>query len=328
MKERTKFIFELDAVGGQGRQEVTGAVATVSASPPSGEFVEEVSGAFMHKQQHLGKVEAKDISFEVDMGAADNAVVQWICSAWNSELVQRNGALTFAQEWGNGGGATELNFYGALPTSVTLPALDTSKDGFALVNVSIQPEWVETKGVATFNTGSKNFDGVRDKLRPSKSRFALYLDKKSLQKSCLEVQSVDSLKLGVKLDKVFYGADRNPHLVPTALEVPELSFKLPLKDAQPFVNLHSNMFEKGVDTNVAMTGALVFQNGRSVPVFAAGFQGLRLKELTFDKADGKDPSVSITMTIESLKLGTPSDIASESGNLFDPTMKGRKPGFG
>src|SRR5262249_41577276 len=133
----------------------------------------------------------------------------------NRQWARRNGQISHADF--NLQQTFEHEFYDALITETTFPALDGSSKEGGYLKCKIQPERVVTK-IAPGPQLASDYSPKQKMWMPS--AFRLTLDQIDNMQYTNKIESF-TIKQGVK--KLFTGADRFPQVEPTKIEFPNLS---------------------------------------------------------------------------------------------------------
>jgi len=146
--------FELTIDGHQS----TAFIKSVDGGFARATVADDPAGGTERRVKHIATVEVEPISVEVGMtGSGD--VLKWIQGSWNRQWSRRNGEISHAnfdlRE------TYRHEFFDALITDATFPALDaTSKDG-GFLKFKFQPETIRT----TNKGGSEEGRGSGDRIR-------------------------------------------------------------------------------------------------------------------------------------------------------------------
>jgi hypothetical protein len=119
-----------------------GFVDSVEGGGVEGEVVTEAPGAEHFLKKHLGSASPEPIVLTFGLGLAP-AVYGWLADAWNGNRTPRDGRIVFAD-------ATlkvtqEIEFRGAVVTSVSFPKLDGASKDAGRFTVVLEPEQVATQ---------------------------------------------------------------------------------------------------------------------------------------------------------------------------------------
>src|SRR5262249_37673319 len=118
-----------------------GLIANLSGGDTYADVIEEEMGPSYAAKKHLGVVRYDD--FTLDIGfAMSQAVFDWIAASWRRENPRMNGSVV-ACDW-NMEAKSERQFFNALITETTIPALDASAKNPAFLTLKFAPESVKT----------------------------------------------------------------------------------------------------------------------------------------------------------------------------------------
>jgi tail tube protein gp19 len=263
---------------GQFELTIDGHQSTAYIKSVEGGFVratvaDDPTGGNERRVKHIATVEVDPISVEVGLtGAGD--VLSWIQGSWNRQWSRRNGEISHAnfdlRE------TYRHEFFDALMTDVTFPALDaTSKDG-GFLKFKFQPETIKinNKNGSEEGTGSgariraRVGQQVKQKLwSPSAFRFRLDgLDEMA------HVNKLESFTITQTIKKLYTGADRFPQIEPTGIKFPNLTGTIPLQHARGLMQWHQEYIHTGSqDKPSQRTGAIDFlSTDRKSTLFSIG----------------------------------------------------------
>jgi hypothetical protein len=244
-------------------------------------FVKSIDGGFVrgsvaddpiasgnHRVKQITTVDIEPISLEFGMTGA-NDVLKWIKGTWNKQWARRDGSIRHGNF--NLEDTYEHEFYNALITEATIPALDGAAKESGYIKCKIQPETVLTnkvkgKGERIKGTmGTSTGGPTRQKLW-TPSAFALRIDGLDNMKYCNKIESF-TIKQGVK--KVYTGEGRFPQIEPTKIEFPNITGTISLAYAQDLLDWHQQYVIDGKkDHGTQKSGAIEFLSpDRSKTIF-------------------------------------------------------------
>lgn len=248
--------FELTIDGHQS----TAYIKSVEGGFARATVADDPTGGTERRVKHIATVEVEPISVEVGLtGSGD--VLSWIQGSWNRQWSRRNGEISHAnfdlRE------TYRHEFFDALMTDVTFPALDaTAKDG-GFLKFKFVPETIKinNKNGSEEGTGSgtkiraRVGQQVRHKLwSPSAFRFRLDgLDEMA------HVNKLESFTITQTIKKLYTGVDRFPQIEPTGIKFPNLTGVIPLQFARGLMQWHQEYIHTGSsDKPSQKTGAIDF----------------------------------------------------------------------
>jgi hypothetical protein len=213
--------------------------------------IDEPIGPENMRIKHSSVVEIEP--FTIDCGfAGAGDVMRWIQASWRKDFNRRNGQITHAnfdlQQ------TFEHEFYDALISETTFPALDGSSKDAAFLKVKIQPERVLQRKLSS----GKRVDG---KVQPKQkqwlpSNFRFTIDGIDEMRYTNKLESF-SIKQGIK--KLYTGEDRYAQIEPTKLEFPSLSGTIALEYADKLLKWHRDYIVNGQsDTKAQRTGSIEY----------------------------------------------------------------------
>ncbi len=114
-----------------------GFVDSVEGGGVVAEVVTEGPGAEHYLKKHLGAAAPEPIVLTFGLALAPG-VYGWLADAWNGEQVPRDGRIVFVDATPQA--TREIEFRGAVVTSVTFPKLDGSSKDAGRLTVVLDPE--------------------------------------------------------------------------------------------------------------------------------------------------------------------------------------------
>ncbi|MEO7735226.1 MAG: phage tail protein [Kofleriaceae bacterium] len=223
----------------------TAYVKSIDGGFARAQIADDPAGGDVKRVKHIATVEVEPVSVEMGMTGAGE-VLSWIQGSWNKQWSRRNGEITHAN--------FDLyetyrhEFFDALITEASFPALDaTSKDG-GFLKFKFQPETIKTKRMPGGEAGSggPKVQGrigtqVRQKLwSPSAFRFTVHgIDEMA------KVSKVESFTITQTVKKLYTGADRFPQIEPTGIKFPNIIGTIPLQFASSLLEWHEEYIRSG-----------------------------------------------------------------------------------
>jgi hypothetical protein len=215
--------------------------------------VKESIGGSNKQIKHSSVAEIEPFSIECGLAGAQE-IMRWIQASWNKSYGRRSGQISHANF--DLYTTYEHEFYDALITETTFPALDGSAKETAFLKLKVQPERVVERKV----NGKTRIDGNlggKQKLWTASS-FRLNIDGIRGMEYANKIESF-TIKQGIK--KLYTGEDRFPQIEPTKVEFPNLSGTISLEFADGVLGWYKETLasEKGVaDPRAQKTGSLDF----------------------------------------------------------------------
>lgn len=213
-------------------------------------LVDEAIGPHNMRVKHTSTADIEP--FSIDFGLADaNDVLKWIQCSWNKNWVRRSGQILHADF--NHFATFEHEFYDALITETTFPALDGASKDAAYIKLKFQPEKVIVKKVDGPRVQTP--EGPKQKMWTC-SGFRLHLEHIKGLDHTNKIESF-TIKQGVK--KFYTGADRFPQLEPTKIDFPNISGTISEQYAGGLLEWYQKSVVDGQNDHTAQTnGSLEF----------------------------------------------------------------------
>ncbi|HLL24285.1 MAG TPA: phage tail protein, partial [Kofleriaceae bacterium] len=185
--------------------------------------VDEPVSTHNQRIKSISTLDVEPMTLDLGLSGARD-ILKWMGASLRKKYTRRNGVITHANF--NLEATYRHEFYNALITEMTFPALDGSSKDSAYLKVKIQPEWVqETKINSTAKITPTG--GLKQKLWSANS-FRLNIDGRRGFELTNKIEAF-TIKQGVK--KVLIGEQRMPELEPTKLEFPHLVGTIALEHA-------------------------------------------------------------------------------------------------
>jgi hypothetical protein len=229
----------------------TAYLKTVDGGYVKASLVDEPIGPENHRIKHTSTVDIDPFSVEFGISGA-NTVLKWIQSSWRKEWSRKNGQITHANF--DLKSTFTHEFFDALITETTFPALDGSSKEAAYLKVKVQPEKVITKKQAPGAQLVPSM-GVKQKLWMC-SGFQLSIDGLDEMRYTNKIDSF-TIKQGVK--KFYTGEDRFPQIEPTKIEFPHISGTIAAEYADGLHDWYQKYIVTGqADPKAQKSGSLEF----------------------------------------------------------------------
>jgi phage tail-like protein len=225
-----------------------GFVKSAEGGDAYADVVEITDGASLVTQKHIGGVKYDDIDLSIGFGLAQD-VYDWIAATWKRDYSRKDGSVVAADM--NGNAKTERQFFKALVSEVTIPALDASAKTAGFLGLKISPEYTRdqkaggkvavTKAVAQKQFLAQNF------------RFELGT------LPCDKVTKIESFTVTqeIAVDNVGHGRDFVNE--PGKIDFPNLVVTLAAAGADAWVTWFQDFVINGKNTtDQELTGAIVF----------------------------------------------------------------------
>jgi len=236
-----QFQLELDGIPCGFLRSVEGGAATA-------DVVEEQTGATYYVQKHVGQPRWEDLILGLDL-SLDKSVYQWIADSWTGKPSRRDGSIIAVSQQLKA--VSEREFFRALLTEVTVPAMDAASKDPAHLTIKLAPEYTRTK---TGSGASVKNPAARQKAWQSQN-FKLEID--SLD--CTKVSKIAAFTVKQTVAPSQIGEQRISTKEPTRLEVPNLRITLAESSAQTWVSWFDDFVVKGNnDSTKERSGKLSF----------------------------------------------------------------------
>src|SRR5688500_18785496 len=215
-KSYTSGHFEMEIDGHKS----TAYLKSVDGGHVTANAVDEPIGTHNQRIKSISTLDVDPFTLDFGISGARD-ILKWIRSSWNKKYTRRNGMITHANF--DLQRTYEHEFFDALITETTFPALDGAAKDTAYLKVKIQPERVVERKIAP---GAKVTPqgGVKQKLWTANS-FRLTIDGLNGFEYTNKIEAF-TIKQGVK--KSFVGESRFPQIEPTKIEFPHISGTLGL----------------------------------------------------------------------------------------------------
>jgi hypothetical protein len=255
----------------------------------------------------LTNFEYEPISIEFGAAGATQ-VLQWIQGSWNRKYGRRNGQINHADFTLKS--TFEHEFFDALITETTFPALDGASKDPSYIKCKIVPEGVKltTKAGAALTAESTG----KQKLW-SNSAFRLTIDQVDGMEYTNKIESF-TIKQGTK--KVHVGAERYPQIEPTKVEFPTLSGTIALGYADKLLKWHKDYIVSGKrDQRAQFSGSLDFLSpDRKSTIFRINLYEVGLLSASIQQSTANADQikrVKFELFVNSMKLDGPGALGLE-----------------
>jgi T4-like virus tail tube protein gp19 len=199
--------------------------------------VDEPIGTHNQRIKSISTLDVEPFTLDFGLSGARD-VLKWIRASWNKKYTRRNGMITHANF--DLERTYEHEFFEALITETTFPALDGAAKDTAYLKVKIQPERVVERKIPPGPKVSPQ-GGIKQKLWTANS-FRLTIDGLNGFEYTNKIEAF-TIKQGVK--KSFVGESRFPQIEPTKLEFPHLVGTLGLDYADDLLKWRDDYHRDG-----------------------------------------------------------------------------------
>jgi hypothetical protein len=261
------YVFKLDGVQ-------CGFVKSVRGGDAVAEVIEERAGPSTYVKKHIGPPKYEDVALGIDFSLA-RSVYDWIAASWAMNYQRKDGSIVEADHTFTA--KAERQFFDALLTEVTFPALDAASKEPGHLTIKLAPEYTKTAKAS----GKVTVPAAQKQKAWIVSNFRLDLDGLDGTK----VSSIDSftVKQAVAADDI--GDARDTLKEPTKIEFPNLAVTLAEAGAATWEAWFDDFVLKGNnEDSKEKSGAIVFlapdrkAELARVNLFNVGIFALRRKE--------------------------------------------------
>src|SRR5215831_7739449 len=227
-----------------------GFIESVEGGNVSAKVISESFSPDYFVKKHIGQPKHEDFSLRIGL-SMEKKVYEWIAASWKGNYQRKDGSVIITDPKGHV--KSEREFFNALITETTIPAMDASSKDAAFLTLKFSPEFTRLK------KGSGKVDdnlekGKRAQKKWLPANFRLEID----GLDCTRVSKVDSFTvkqatvsedIGVARDQIRAGK----------LEFPNLRITLQEFAAQSWFDWHEDFVIKGnCGDDKERNGALTF----------------------------------------------------------------------
>lgn len=201
----------------------------------SATVVEIATGQSLLVKKHLGSIQYEELKIEAGLSLS-GALYDWIAGTWNGDAQRKDVTITIVDQ--NQKAVQERQFFNALITEVTIPALDGSSKEPGFLSIKFKPEYTRYRKASGKVSASL---GTGKQKQWITSNFKLVID----GPDCSKVSKIDSItvKQSTSTDEIGEGRIRVNE--PTRVEFPNLRVTLSKATAQSWYNWHEDFVIKG-----------------------------------------------------------------------------------
>ena len=248
------FMLTLDGVN-------VGIVKSPAGGGATAEVISEPAGPSFFSKKHIAAPKYDDMTTQVGL-SLNKALYDWITACWKGNFLSKNGSILACDS--NFNILSQRDFFNALLTEVTIPAMDASSKDAAYMTLKFSPEYTRYKKSSGKVTGIPD---SRQKLwLPSNFRLNI----PSLD--CQRVSKIEAFTIRRTAANISF---------------PNLKISLAESTAQTWVDWHDAFVIKGNsgDAN-EKTGSLVFlAPDLGTPFGSINFYNLGIFRLSLDRSD-------------------------------------------
>lgn len=276
------FFLNLDGVS-------CGFVKSVDGGGITAEVVHEPSGPSYFVKKHIGPLKYEDFTLQIGLSMA-KVVYDWIAASWAGNTMRKNGAIIAADYKLQARSTRE--FFNALITETTIPAMDAGSKEPAYLTLKFAPEHTRFKKASGKVTGVGG-KGTQKLWLPSNFRLEIAgLD-------CKKVSRIEALTVKQQIIAGDMGGGRDYQKEPGRLEFPNLKIALPESAAQTWMDWHEDFVIKGNnDESREKQGALVLlASDRKQELARVNFYNLGIFRLAPEKPGASSDRIK-RLTVE------------------------------
>jgi phage tail-like protein len=239
-----RFLLDLDGVR-------CGLIESLEGGNVSAEVISERVGPDYFVKKHIGQPKYEDFSIRIGL-SMENKVYDWIVASWKANYQRKDGSVVVADHKGNAKAIRE--FYNAVITETTIPAMDASSKEAAFMTLKFSPEFTRFKK-ASGKVNDSLEKGKHGQKKWLPANFRLEID----GLDCTKVRKVDSFTVKKTAVSDDIGVARDQVREPGKLEFPNLRITLPESIAQSWFGWHEDFVIKGnCGDDKEKNGALTF----------------------------------------------------------------------
>jgi hypothetical protein len=260
-----QFRLELDGLS-------AGMLETTDGGGVTADVVNEKIGPDLIVHKHLAGVKYEDITVTCGL-AMWKVFYAWLADTLDRGFSRKSGAIVGGDQHGE---QERMNFYNALVSEITFPALDASSKDRGFLTVKLSPEYtrwvVGQKTASAFDPGTKG--GRQEWLS---ANFSLHID----GLDCTRVQAIDPLTVRLVVGEDSIGETRDYTEQPALLNVPNLAVTMADADAGTFRAWLDDFVIKGNSAPGAEKhGTLEYRSPAQEVYLTVTFKNLGIVKLT------------------------------------------------
>ena len=213
-----------------------------------GAEVVSVHGQTYFDEKHLGRVRYEDFAIELDL-SLDAAVYDWIANTWTGKHQRRDGSITIVDAQLKA--RAENEFFQALLTEVTVPAMDAASKDVGFLTVKFAPEYTRMKK----GSGATVKSSTTKQKAWQASNFKLEID----GLDCTKVSKIEAFTFKQTIVRDDIGEVREAVREPSRLDFPNLRISVAESAAQTWSDWFDDFVVKGNnDATKERQGKLTF----------------------------------------------------------------------
>lgn len=224
-----------------------GFVKSVKGGDTVAPVVQEAVGPSFFVKKHIGAPAVEDFVAEIGFAMAQD-VYDWIAASWKMNYARKDGSVVAADQ--NLQARSERQFFNALLTETTIPALDASSKDAAYLTIKFSPEYTRTRK----GSGKLAVPAAKQKLFLP-ANFRLELD----GLDCTHVSKIDAFTVKQTVVRDTIGDARDFTEEPGKLEFPNLRVTMAETGIATWETWFEDFVVKGNnDDSKEKSGAIVF----------------------------------------------------------------------
>jgi hypothetical protein len=216
----------------------TGFVKSIDGGSIYAEVVNEPMGADKVVRKHIGQPKYQDFTMQIGFSMA-KPVYDWIAATWTGNYQRKNGEVVSLDY--NLTAQSSKQFYNALLTEVTMPALDGTSKEPAYMTVKFAPEYTRNGKPAAEKAAAAAPAPKGEQKSFIPSNFRLEIDGLDASK----VNKVDAFTVKQSAVQSSVGEARDQQREPAKLEFPNLKVTLSAASADGWLSWLDDFVVKG-----------------------------------------------------------------------------------
>jgi phage tail-like protein len=259
-----------------------GFLKSVDGGAAVSQVVSEVGPAYFAKK-HLGPLSYAPFVLQAGLAMSNN-LYEWINASWTGKYVRKNGAVVATDQ--KLVAVSQREFFNALITETTIPALDGSSKDPAYLTLKVAPEYTRSSKASGKAAGLPKT--TQKVWLPSNFRVTIDgLD-------CTKVRAVESFSVTQKVATDDIGDARDYQREPGKVEFPNLTITLAEVSAQSWFDWFDDFVIKGnSDESKEKKGSIAFLSpNRQDELLRIDLFNLGIFSLGSDKAEANSDRVA------------------------------------
>ncbi|MEJ7602612.1 MAG: phage tail protein [Kofleriaceae bacterium] len=229
----------------------TAYLKSVDGGATKGSLVDEPIGPDNQRIKHMSTIDVEPFSIDFGIAGAKD-ILKWIQNSWRKNFARRTGQITHANF--DLKATFRSEFYDALITETTFPALDGSAKEAAYMKIKVLAE----RTVESLLPATQSVEGTLGSKQKmwTPSSFRFNIDGIDDARFANKIESF-TIKQGVK--KFYTGQGRHAQIEPTKVDFPNITGTIAMQYADKFLQWHRDYVQNGQrDTKAQKTGSIEF----------------------------------------------------------------------